>query len=49
MITGPDRDFLWILAREKSLPQETIDALLAQATQSGYDTSKLIWVSHDTP
>ncbi|AMJ96669.1 lipocalin [Alteromonas stellipolaris] len=49
MITGPDREYLWILAREKTLPQDTIDALLAQATQSGYDTSKLIWVYHDTP
>ena len=49
MITGPDRDYLWILAREKTLPQDTIDTLLAFATQNGYDTSKLIWVSHDAP
>ncbi|MDO6569163.1 lipocalin family protein [Alteromonas sp. 1_MG-2023] len=49
MVTGPDREYLWILAREKTLPQDTINRLLAQATQKGYDTDKLIWVSQEAP
>lgn len=46
LISGPDRDYLWILAREKSLPPEIIDALLKQAKDLGFATDKLIWVEH---
>ncbi len=46
LVTGPDKDYLWILARTPTLEQATIDQLLTYAQQAGYDTSKLIWVAH---
>ncbi len=46
LITGPDKDYLWILARTPSLPKKTVDMLLAIAEQAGYDTNKFIWVEH---
>ena len=47
MITGPNRSYLWILAREKSLPPKTTGSLVSQAKASGFDTSKLIWVEQE--
>lgn len=46
LITGPDKDYLWILARTPSLPKQTVDKLITIAEQAGYDTNKLIWVEH---
>lgn len=47
MVAGPDRSYLWILAREPRLPQALLDELLAKAEAAGYDTSELIFVQHD--
>ena len=47
LVAGPDRSYLWILAREARLPQTMLDELLAKAEAAGYDTSKLILVEHD--
>ncbi|MEJ2257977.1 MAG: lipocalin family protein [Woeseiaceae bacterium] len=47
MVAGPDRSYLWILAREPELPQEMLDELLSKAKAAGYDTSELIFVEHD--
>jgi apolipoprotein D and lipocalin family protein len=47
LVSGPDRSYLWILARSPTLPQQTLDALLAQAKALGYDTDALIWVAQD--
>lgn len=44
MVIGPNRDYLWILAREKQLPAEIRAQLLIQAKKMGIDTEKLIWV-----
>lgn len=46
LVTGPDTGYLWILSRTPSLPQATLERLLAQAQQSGFDTSQLIYVNH---
>jgi len=46
LVTGPDRDYLWILARQPSLPTEVIDRLVNLANEKGYDTSALIFVEH---
>lgn len=45
MVAGNDRSYLWILAREKHLPDAVLTTLLAQARQLGFDTDKLIQVS----
>ena len=47
MVAGPDRSYLWILARQPQLPQAMFDELLSKAEAAGYDTSKLIFVEHD--
>ena len=39
-------NYLWILSRTTSLPDGVKSAILAEATRRGYDTSKLIWVTH---
>lgn len=47
MVAGPDRGYLWILARERALDPAVRDALVAQARQAGFATDELIWVEHD--
>jgi apolipoprotein D and lipocalin family protein len=44
MVVGPDRDYLWILARDKQLAPDIREQLLRQAQQLGIDTKQLIWV-----
>jgi len=46
MVMGPDRDYLWILAREKRLPANVRERLLDQARSTGVDVDALIWVEH---
>ncbi|WP_100643659.1 lipocalin family protein [Alteromonas facilis] len=44
LVTGPDREYLWILSRTPVMPQEDINTLLGIAQQHGYDTEQFIWV-----
>ncbi len=46
MVAGPDRSYLWILARSPRLDPEVLDALVAQAGASGFAVEELIFVSH---
>lgn len=36
--------YMWILSRTRTLPQDVLNTILQQATDRGYDTSKLLWV-----
>lgn len=47
LIAGKNLNYLWILSREKSIPDEIKERYLAIAREVGYDTSKLLWVKHD--
>jgi apolipoprotein D and lipocalin family protein len=47
MIAGPDRDYLWILARDKQLASEIRERLISRAGELGFATDKLIWVSQN--
>jgi len=47
LISGPDRSYLWILARTPQLPQYTLAALIARAKELGFDTDALILVNND--
>lgn len=49
VVSGPSRDYLWILARSPNLPQETLDRLIAAARDNGFPVDKLIRVDHDKP
>ena len=44
LICGPDRTYLWILARTPSLPPEVKQRLLDKAAALGFDTSQLLFV-----
>lgn len=46
LVAGPDRDYLWILARDKTLPADVRERLLGEARALGFATEKLIWVEH---
>lgn len=47
LVAGRSLDYLWILSRTPAIPEEVKEAYLRMATGIGYDTSKLIWVTHD--
>ena len=49
MVIGPNRDYLWILARERQLPASVREQLVAQARQLGVAVDKLIWVEQTRP
>lgn len=49
VISGPSRDYLWILAREPQMDQATYDRLLGIARENGFAVDRIIRVSHDTP
>lgn len=46
LVAGPDRSYLWILARSPELEQETLDALVATARSLNFPTDELIYVDH---
>ncbi len=48
MVCGPDRTYLWILARTTSLDDVTLSKLVKQAMMLGFETDKLIYVDHGT-
>lgn len=39
--------YLWIMSREKQLPQDVLDSLLAQLRRRGYDTDRLVFVRQE--
>ena len=47
MISDPNRDYLWILARSRQLPPAVLDDLLKQAKDLGFAADQLIWVRQD--
>jgi apolipoprotein D and lipocalin family protein len=47
LIAGKSTDYLWLLSRDKEMPTDIRDRFLTQARSLGYDTSRLIWPSHD--
>lgn len=46
LITGPNRDYFWLLARTPQLDETRKRELLAKATRAGFDVNQLIWVDH---
>jgi len=39
--------YLWILSRTPAVSTDVLDAVLKEASDRGYDTSRLIWVDQD--
>lgn len=46
LVSGPDRSYLWILARETTIGQDVKEKLLSIAEGYGFATQSLIWVPH---
>ncbi len=44
MVTGPDRDYLWLLSRTPELDDEIVSRLVNKAKSLGYAVDKLIYV-----
>jgi apolipoprotein D and lipocalin family protein len=44
LVCGPDKSYLWILAREPEIKDDLKDTLIAKAAALGFDTSGLIFV-----
>ena len=47
LVCGPDKSYLWILAREKTLDKAVLERLANKARGWGFDTQKLIFVEQD--
>ncbi len=43
MVVGNNLDYLWLLSREKNLPEDIKTAYLKQAKDLGFDVGKLVW------
>lgn len=47
LVCGPDRSYLWILARTPDMPDDVKRSLVDTASRAGFDTRGLIFVRHD--
>jgi apolipoprotein D and lipocalin family protein len=47
MVVGPNRDYLWILARQPSLDDALLTRLVDAARELDYPVEELIYVEHD--
>lgn len=47
LISGPNKDYMWLLSRTPTMDAETKKRLLSKAQALGFDTSKLIHVTHE--
>lgn len=47
LVTGKNQDYIWILSRSKSIPDDIKGDYLEKAKTMGYNTDLLIWVQHD--
>lgn len=44
LVVGKNFNYMWLLSREKTMPQEMIERYAEMAQKLGFDTSRLIWV-----
>lgn len=49
VVAGPDKSYLWILARNPEMDAELKQNLAAKAAAAGFDTTQLIWVDQRQP
>lgn len=47
LVAGESFKYLWILAREKTVPDEIKNKYLKIAEDAGYNTADLLWVEHN--
>lgn len=47
LVAGRNLNYLWILSRDKTLPQPIKEKYLKLSELIGFNVSKLVWVNHD--
>lgn len=47
LVAGDSYKYLWILSREKTIPEDVKSNYLKIAKEAGFNTSELIWVEHN--
>ena len=47
LVAGRNLDYLWILSRRTTIPEEIKKQYLKIAADLGYETDELIWVEHN--
>lgn len=47
LIFGENNDYMWLLSREKTMPDAVTQKYLNFAQQSGYDLNRLVWTQQD--
>ena len=47
LVCGPDKSYLWLLARSPKITEDLKYRLITKAAALGFDTGKLIYVKHD--
>lgn len=47
LVAGRSLKYLWLLSRNKTMPEDIKEKYLRIAESVGYDTSALIWVEHN--
>lgn len=47
MVSGPGLNYLWILSREKTIPEKVKISYLEKARKMGFDISNFLWIEHD--
>ena len=47
LVAGESLENLWLLSREKSMPENIKQDYLQKAKSIGYNTGDLVWVEHD--
>ena len=47
LVAGKNTDYLWILSREKTIPDVVKQQYLKIASDIGYNTADLVWVEHN--
>lgn len=47
LVCGPNRKYLWVLARQSVMDEKILKGLIAEAAESGFAVDKLIRVEHE--
>jgi len=47
LVSGPNRQYLWLLAREPHLPEDVVKKLTDRARALGFPVNQLIFVEHE--
>ena len=47
LVAGESLKYMWILSREKTIPESVKADYLIKAQEIGYNVTDLVWVKHD--